>query len=360
MEEFMVRTVWMLGLMLMVAVAACGSDVDIKENGLYALIKTNKGDMLFRLEYEKTPITVGNFVGLAEGTKEWINPKTGKPETRAYYDDLVFHRVIRGFMIQGGCPMGNGRGNPGYSFVDEFAPGLRHDGAGLLSMANAGPHTNGSQFFITLAPTPHLDGKHAVFGRLVKGEDVLTAIGEAKTDRSDRPLDEIKIKQVRIIRVGADATAFDAGRAFSKNDDETKKMEEPEIAKMKATLEGLGVDAEKLTRTKTGLRYFVRNAGTGSGPAQGDVIVAHYTGYLANGKKFDSSVDRGSPFETQIGVRRVIAGWDEAFLDMREGEKRVLVIPYALAYGAQGRPPVIPPRAWLIFDVELISVKKGR
>ncbi|TAL39402.1 MAG: peptidylprolyl isomerase [Spirochaetes bacterium] len=344
----------------MVAVAACGSDIEVKEDGLYALLKTSKGDMLVRLEFEKAPVAVGSFVGLAEGTMESANPKTGKMEKREFYNGLIFHRVIKGFMIQGGCPQGNGRGNPGYSFMDEFHPTLKHDREGILSMANSGPDTNGSQFFITLAPTPHLDGKHTVFGRLVKGEDVLRAIGTVRTDRSDRPVEEVVLNKVKIIRVGSAAQAFDAEKAFSKNEEAVKKSGEGEMEKLKPLLAGMGVDMQKITVSKSGLRHFVRSAGTGSSPSQGDVIVAHYTGYLADGKKFDSSVDRGSPFETEIGVHRVIAGWDEAFLDMKEGEKRVLIIPFALAYGAKGRPPVIPPKAWLVFDVELLAVKKHK
>ncbi|MGE0461621.1 MAG: peptidylprolyl isomerase [Vicinamibacterales bacterium] len=165
---------------------------------MHATFDTSAGTFKVRLFDDKAPNTVANFAGLANGSKEWTDPKTGKAASRPFYDGLVFHRVIDGFMIQGGCPEGSGRGGPGYRFADEFGPGLRHDKAGLLSMANAGPNTNGSQFFITLAPTPWLDGKHAIFGEVVEGMDVVNAIGKTATGPQDRPLKEIVINHVTI------------------------------------------------------------------------------------------------------------------------------------------------------------------
>ncbi|MCC7180095.1 MAG: peptidylprolyl isomerase [Acidobacteria bacterium] len=165
---------------------------------MHATFDTSAGTFKVRLFDDEAPNTVANFAGLANGSKEWTDPKTGKATSRPFYDGLVFHRVIDGFMIQGGCPEGSGRGGPGYRFADEFGPGLRHDKAGLLSMANAGPNTNGSQFFITLAPTPWLDGKHAIFGEVVEGIDVVNAIGKTATGPQDRPLKEIVINHVTI------------------------------------------------------------------------------------------------------------------------------------------------------------------
>ncbi len=165
---------------------------------MHATFDTSAGTFKVRLFDDKAPNTVANFAGLANGSKEWTDPKTGKATSRPFYDGLVFHRVIDGFMIQGGCPEGSGRGGPGYRFADEFGPGLRHDKAGLLSMANAGPNTNGSQFFITLAPTPWLDGKHAIFGEVVEGMDVVKGIGKSATGPQDRPLKEIVINHVTI------------------------------------------------------------------------------------------------------------------------------------------------------------------
>lgn len=344
-----------LGLFLSFITAACGYSP--KEDGLYAIIKTSEGEMAFKLYYDKTPITVGNFVALSEGTRELNNPKTGEKGKRPFYDGLIFHRIIKGFMIQGGCPFGNGRGNPGYSFVDEIVPELHHDCAGILSMANSGPNTNGSQFFITLAPTHHLDGKHTVFGRIVNGQDVLQKIGQVQTITDDKPLDDVVIKSVRIVRVGKAAKEFDAEKAFAGNAEILKKLDEEQEQKIRLLLVKLGVPEKAIVKTDSNLRYSVKRQGWGKKPNSGDTIVAHYTGYLVDGTSFDSSYKRGNPFETQIGVKRVIPGWDEAFLTMREGEKRILIIPFDLAYGEQGHPPVIPARATLIFEVELIKVK---
>jgi peptidyl-prolyl cis-trans isomerase A (cyclophilin A) len=165
---------------------------------MHATFETSAGTFTVRLFDDKAPKTVANFVGLANGSQEWTDPKTGKPATRPFYDGLTFHRVIDGFMIQGGCPEGSGRGGPGYRFADEFGPGLRHEKAGLLSMANAGPNTNGSQFFITLAPTPWLDGKHAIFGEVVEGMDIIRAIGKTAIGPQDRPVKDVVINRVTI------------------------------------------------------------------------------------------------------------------------------------------------------------------
>jgi peptidyl-prolyl cis-trans isomerase A (cyclophilin A) len=165
---------------------------------MHATFNTSEGTFKVRLFDDKAPKTVANFVGLATGATPWTDPKTGKPATRPFYDDLIFHRVIDGFMIQGGCPEGSGRGGPGYKFADEFGAGLNHSKGGLLSMANSGPNTNGSQFFITLAPTPWLDNKHAIFGEVVDGLDVIQKIGKTQTGPQDRPVKDIVINSVTI------------------------------------------------------------------------------------------------------------------------------------------------------------------
>jgi peptidyl-prolyl cis-trans isomerase A (cyclophilin A) len=163
-----------------------------------ATFDTSAGTFKVRLFDDKAPKTVANFVGLATGTKEWTDPRSGKASSQPFYDGLIFHRVIDGFMIQGGCPEGSGRGGPGYRFADEFGPGLKHDKAGLLSMANAGPNTNGSQFFVTLAPTPWLDNRHAIFGEVVEGMDVITKIGKTAIGPQDRPVQDITIRKVTV------------------------------------------------------------------------------------------------------------------------------------------------------------------
>ena len=168
---------------------------------LYARFVTSLGNIVVRLEEQRAPKTVKNFVALAMGTQEWTHPRTGQVQKGApYYDGTIFHRVIPNFMIQGGCPQGTGRGGPGYQFADEFHPSLKHSKAGFLSMANAGPNTNGSQFFITVAPTPHLDNKHAIFGEIVEGYDVVEKISKAPRNSQDRPNKEVKINSVKIER----------------------------------------------------------------------------------------------------------------------------------------------------------------
>jgi peptidyl-prolyl cis-trans isomerase A (cyclophilin A) len=171
-----------------------------KKGPVYATLKTNMGDIVIQLFDDKAPKTVANFVGLASGTKEWLDPKTGEKVKRPLYNGTIFHRVIPGFMIQGGDPLGNGRGGPGYTFEDEFHPDLRHSKAGILSMANAGPNTNGSQFFITHQATPNLDGRHSVFGEVVKGQEVVMAIGNVSRDPRDRPIKDVVLKEIIITR----------------------------------------------------------------------------------------------------------------------------------------------------------------
>ena len=320
--------------------------------GLYAEFDTTKGKILLSLEFEKTPQTVASFVGLAEGTKDFKNRPEGKP----YYDGLNFHRVIANFMIQGGCPLGTGTGGPGYKFADEIDPTLKHTGPGILSMANSGPATNGSQFFITHKATPHLDGKHTVFGKVVGPADQKVVDAIAKGD---------KLNSVKIIRVGEKAKAFKGDEAHYK-----KIIEDKEKAKTAKFADRMKKEAEQIKKliaelkkkhkadvvtTESGLRYIVVQKGAGNPPAKGTTISAHYTGTLADGTKFDSSRDRGVPLKFQVGVGRVIPGWDEALLQMKKGEQRILIIPHKLAYGERGAGGSIPPFATLVFDVALVN-----
>ena len=314
------------------------------DDGLYAKFVTSKGEIITTLEFEKTPLTVTNFVGLAEGTKNFKDSK-GRTSGR-YYDGLIFHRVIPKFMIQGGCPLGTGTGGPGFDFPDEFDPSLKHNRPGILSMANAGPGTNGSQFFITHVPTPHLDGKHSVFGHVVVGQDVVNAIQKGD-----------KLERIEIIRVGAKAESFKADQqAFDSllaniEGDKTAKEKE-RIAKEQALIKE---KHPKAVTTDSGLMYEVITAGNGTEkPSVGVTVSAHYTGMFMDGRKFDSSVDRGQPIQFPVGTGKVIKGWDEALLDMKKGEKRILIIPPDLAYGPRGRGP-IPPNSTLVFEVELVD-----
>ena len=172
-----------------------------RATGTYAVFETSQGNIVVRLLEKEAPKTVENFVGLAEGTKEFTNEKTGQKEKRPFYDGLIFHRVIPNFMIQGGCPQGSGMGGPGYKFADEFHASLKHNKPGKLSMANAGPGTNGSQFFITVAATPWLDNKHTIFGEVVEGQDVADKISKLPRDGSDRPKTPVTLNKVRIEKV---------------------------------------------------------------------------------------------------------------------------------------------------------------
>ncbi|TQI70034.1 peptidylprolyl isomerase [Gramella sp. Hel_I_59] len=308
-------------------------------DGLYAKFHTSKGEILAELEFQKTPGTVGNFVGLAEGKIENDPKDKGVP----YYDGLKFHRVIPDFMVQGGDPQGTGAGGPGYNFDDEIHADLRHDAPGKLSMANAGPGTNGSQFFITHVETPWLDGKHTVFGSVVEGQDVVNKIQQNDT-----------IEKLEIVRVGAEAEAFDAAEAF--NTFTSQKQEKEAEAKQKAAAE---VDklAAGFKSTDSGLRYQIIQKGDGVQAEKGKNVSVHYKGQLADGTVFDSSYKRNQPLEFPVGVGHVIPGWDEGIQLLQVGDKARMVIPSDLAYGERGAGGVIPPNAVLIFDVELMDVK---
>jgi FKBP-type peptidyl-prolyl cis-trans isomerase len=305
--------------------------------GVYADIYTAKGTIVAKLEYEKAPITVMNFVGLAEGTKDH-----SRKGSKHFYDGLTFHRVVPGFVIQGGDPAGNGTGGPGYQFQNEISPDLKHDKAGVLAMANSGPNTNGSQFYITLAATPFLDGKYNVFGSVVEGMAVVDSIQVGD-----------KMDSVRIVRVGAKAKAFKVSEEkFQALLKKGASVDEEKQKKADAALKAL---EKKATTTPSGLMYVVTHEGSGPKPTKGTKVSVHYVGTLTDGTKFDSSRDRNQPFEFNVGEGQVIPGWDEALLDMSKGERRTLIIPPNLAYGERGAPPTIPPNATLIFDVEMLN-----
>lgn len=310
-----------------------------EKDGIYATIETSKGNIVVSLEYKKAPMTVANFIGLVEGELNLSKP--GKN----FYEGIKFHRVIPDFMIQAGCPLGNGTGGPGYTFPDEFSPDLKHDGPGVMSMANAGPGTNGSQFFITHVKTPWLDGKHAVFGHVVEGQDVVNAVEQGDV-----------IKTVKLERVGEEAKKFIVTKQiFSDIVQEAAAMEElkkaQEMAKIDEEIKNRFPEAKK---TASGLRYVVVQEGDNKNhPKMGQSVTVHYTGSLLDGRVFDSSVNRGVPAKFKIG--EVIEGWNEALQTMSKGEKRTLIIPPELGYGVHGYPGIIPPNSFLIFDVELIS-----
>jgi peptidyl-prolyl cis-trans isomerase A (cyclophilin A) len=308
------------------------------QEGIYARFTTSKGQILVQLTHDKTPGTVGNFVALAEGNLE----NSAKPQGTPYYDGLKFHRVIADFMIQGGCPLGTGTGDPGYKFDDEFVSELKHDGPGVLSMANAGPGTNGSQFFITHTATPWLDGKHTVFGKVVEGQEVVDAIAQGDV-----------IETLAIERVGDAAQSWNAVEAFRVFENARSKREEE--AK-KAAQEALDKLAAGFDQTDSGLRYKIIQKGSGAQAEKGKSVSVHYEGSLDNGQVFDSSYRRKDPITFTLGIGQVIQGWDEGIALLKEGDKARFVIPSYLGYGERGAGGVIPPNATLVFDVELLKV----
>ncbi|MEP0265609.1 peptidylprolyl isomerase [Dokdonia sp.] len=309
------------------------------QDGIYAKFSTPKGEILVQLEHEKTPGTVGNFVALVEGNMENGAKAQGTP----YYDGLTFHRVIPDFMVQGGCPQGTGTGSPGYQFDDEIHPELIHDAPGKLSMANAGPGTNGSQFFITHVPTPWLDGKHTVFGSVIEGQEVVDTI--ATGDLMD---------SVTIVRQGADAEGWNAIEAFRTFEGAREKRIADARAAQDAALDAIAAGFDK---TESGLRYQIIQKADGAKPTAGQIVSVHYKGQLPDGTVFDSSYKRNAPIDFPIGQGQVIPGWDEGIMLLGVGDKARLVIPSDLGYGSRGAGGVIPPDATLIFDVELVAVK---
>lgn len=312
------------------------------KNGVFALMETSKGNILLELFYDKTPLTVTNFVGLAEGT---LDATKGKP----FYDGLTFHRVISDFMIQGGDPRGNGTGGPGYRFADEFRHDLKFDKPGYLAMANAGPGTNGSQFFITHVPTDWLNGKHTIFGQVVNEE-------------SQKVVNEIqqgdKIVKVTIIRQGDDAKKFTATQAdFDKLSAEANRRTEEE-RKMAAAAKIKEVETKfpGFSKDSNGIYYKTTKEGSGSKIGGRRAVAVEYKGYLVSGQVFDQSKGRG-PLEFTTAGGQMIPGFDIMVQDMKLGEKRTIVLPPEQAYGAQGIPGIIPGGAYIAFDVELTKVK---
>ena len=350
-----------------IVAASCSSGLD---NGLYAEIETDKGDMLLKLEYEHTPVTVANFVSLAEGTNEHVSDSL---KGYKYYNGIVFHRVIANFMIQGGDPTGTGSGSPGYRFSDEFPTDengdllLKHDTSGILSMANAGPETNGSQFFITHTATPHLDGKHTVFGHIIEGQNVVDSIAQGDV-----------INNVTIKRIGTAAKGFDAAEVFNNYMENIEKEKAEKAARLQPLYEEMMAKFEdqkaKSTTLPSGLSYSIIDTRNGETPSNTDYVMVNYAGYFTDGKLFDTSydeiakayevfdhrrADQGgyAPFKMIFNESaRLIAGFREGMLQLKEGDKAMLFIPYELGYGAQGAGDVIPPNSDLIFLIEIVQV----
>ena len=339
-------------------------------DGLYANMETNKGEILLKLEFQNTPITVANFISLAEGTnKQLADSLRGKP----YYDGIAFHRVIKDFMVQGGDPTGTGEGNPGYKFKDEFPKDekgellLKHNKPGILSMANSGPTTNGSQFFITHKETPWLDGKHTVFGNVVKGQSVVDSIVK----------DDV-INTIEIIKIGKVAKKFKAAKEFSKFFENFAEEEKLIEEKIKIAQENfiikINENADKFIELPSGLKYVITETKNGEKPKTGVKVKVNYAGYFTDGRLFDTSYkeiaksyqvydhirdDRGgyAPFTTVYSSEaQLIPGFREGLQKMRVGDKAMLFIPSHLGYGSQGAGNTIPPDTDLVFVLELVEV----
>ncbi|WP_396638608.1 peptidylprolyl isomerase [Maribacter sp. R77961] len=352
-------------------------------DGLFADIKTTKGDIIVKLTHQETPVTVANFVSLAEGTNTFVSEEY---KGKKYYDGLTFHRVMKDFMIQGGDPLGNGTGNPGYRFMDEFNDSLIHDKKGILSSANGGPASNGSQFFITHKPTPWLDGVHTVFGEVVEGMSVLDSIANVTvTPGSNKPVEEVKMNTVEIIRNGKEAKKFDANQVMSDyfaNEEERLAKLEKEKAEKAAAVNKMKADfaaevvaqKEKAETLSSGLQMLVLNKGNGVKPKIGSKVNVMYAGYLEDGTLVDSNYEeiakayekfdikrlqRGSYMPAPMDYTtdsRLVAGFKEGLLSMKVGDKLRLFIPSHLGWGEQGSPPVIPPNADVVFDLEITGL----
>lgn len=359
---------------------ACDNKNKDLDDGLYAEFSTSMGTMLIKLTYEKTPVTVANFVALAEGN----HPKVDNDfKGKKFYNGIIFHRVIDNFMIQGGDPRGDGTGGPGYKFLDEIDLSLKHDKPGVLSMANSGPGTNGSQFFITEVPTPHLDGKHTVFGHIIEGLEVQDAISNVETAVANRPVKDVVINKVKIIRVGSKAKKYDAVKTWNEMEPNLVKIQEKKMAdelfKLDSLSEIVRLNNKKFRKNaiklKSGVEINFIKKGGGIKPLDGDEILIYYEGYLAaNGVLFGTnrkdimiSYERYSkdaenkgwydplkvPFSNQM---QLIEGFKEALMMMSVGDKVYTFIPSQLGYGSKAQGNMIPANSDLEFIIELIDI----
>ena len=366
---------WALLLPLLLVACKSAKYPNLKD-GLYADIQTNYGDMLAELYYKTTPGTVANFVSLAEGTNTYVADSL---KGKRYYDGTKSHRVIKNFMLQAGDRTATGEGDPGYKFADEFVDTLRYTRKGQLGMANSGPATNGSQFFITEVATDWLNFRHTIFGQVIQGEDVISKITSVKTGAQDRPVDPVVIKKVEIIRVGKDAQKWDAPKVF----DAFMKEQNAKAQKLESQKEkNLALMAEqeaKAVAQPSGIKILKLKEGNGVKPQIGSDVLVNYAGFLrATGDLFDTNIaeiakendayDAARAADPQYGYIPyawkyspevgLIAGFKEALLSMKVGDRIRVFIPSALAYGKEGfGNGVIPPDADLVFEIEIVDAE---
>ena len=362
-------------LLILLSATTCKDKYPELGEGIYAELVTTKDTIVIELSYKQAPLTVSNFIGLTEGTHPMLSDSLkGKP----YYNGTIFHRVINNFMIQGGDPYGTGTGSPGYKFEDEFNDSLNHNKAGILSMANSGPATNGSQFFITDAPTPHLDNKHSVFGKVVKGLKVVDAISNVKVSPgSNKPLEDVIILKLNIIRQGSDAKKFNNIETWNKELQLLQEKKLENIEKIKKTTEDVKTKLNdyksRANKLSSGLLIHTISSTKGIKPAKGSKVKLNYEGYFTDGKLFGTNVksidqkygsydhrkDSQGAYTpitmTLDNNAQMISGFKEGVFSMSLGDKIFLYLPSHIAYGEEGRGK-IKPNTDLIFIVEMVEI----
>jgi len=381
--KLMTRTIQFLTLFVLLTAAACQDKYPDLPDGLYAEFVTNKGTMVAKLEYEKTPVTVANFVALAEGNHPMVKEDY---KGKKYFNGLTFHRVMDQFMIQGGDPTATGMGEPGFKFPDEFHPDLKHDRPGILSMANSGPGTNGSQFFITEVPYPSLNNRHAVFGELVVGLEIQDSISNVKVGQGNKPVEDVVMTEVNIIRKGKAAKAFDAPKVFEEElpliaqrqqeiKDNQKKIAQEKAKEAQATFLKENENLEgRVLNLPSGVSMIFTNESNGEKPATTDRVLIDCAGYFENGELFWTTwkevAEKNGKLDEQMVQQNayqpftmpynesasLVAGFREAMLNMKVGDRARVFIPSFLGYGETGRG-MIPPNTNLIFDIEIAGIQ---
>lgn len=365
------KTLSLVLLFFSLAFASCQEKYPDLKDGVYAEFVTNKGIFVAKLKNETAPLTVSNFVALTEGTNGMVDSIY---KGKRFYDGLSFHRIIKDFMIQGGDPVGDGTGSPGYVFPDEINDTIRFNKKGLLAMANSGPGTNGSQFFITLKETPWLDGRHTIFGEIVIGQEVVDSIGSVKTEKpGDKPIEPVIIQTVNIINKGEIKVPYfteEMGKLEKEKNEKEERINKVAAQKVAE----LNAAREKADSLPSGLKIYFNKKGEGPQPKEGDKILMNYAGFLADGHLFDSNVLQNAemyemvddmrkaaeqyvPVPTDYSIEaKLIPGFREGLLKMKVGDQATLFIPAHLAYGKRGVPGVIPPDSELIFELEIVEI----
>ena len=364
------RKITLFSLLCAILLSSCKTSQrpDLAD-GLYANIKTNMGDIVIKLEQEKTPVTVANFVSLAEGNNSFVNEEF---KNKKFYDGLSFHRVMKDFMIQGGDYLGNGTGNPGYKFKDEFDPSLTHSKEGILSMANGGPKTNGSQFFITHAPTPWLDGVHTVFGEVIEGMTVVDSIANVAVQNT-KPISPVIMETVSIIRNGSEAKKFNAPKVMAAYFEEETAAAAAETKKKEAFVAEIMAQKSQATITPSGLGIYKIKEGNGIRPNLGEKVNVYYAGFLEDGSIVDTNIEAIAKANNSFDPNRaaagmynpypmdyiedaqLIPGFREGLLSMNFGDKIRVFIPAHLGYGSAGRGAAVPPDSNLFFELEIVE-----